>query len=193
MPAQRSLRFGGRQQRDGRHDRLRREVGGPERGPPGRLPLPTSRRRRRWRSGKRSGRPSAPPIVKRIKDNKWGMSADGKTLTGPEGFTIDLSEVPRRLERHRGPHRHRRSRSARRWPQSGTAGRLRQLHQRLRGAVRLLQQQGRLQGLDRQDPQGRLHRRRTTATTRPGPSRSSTSSSTPRRCSPCGRWARRPR
>jgi ABC-type branched-subunit amino acid transport system substrate-binding protein len=31
-------------------------------------------------------------IVKRIKDNKWGKSADGKTLAGPEGFTIDLSK-----------------------------------------------------------------------------------------------------
>jgi branched-chain amino acid transport system substrate-binding protein len=30
--------------------------------------------------------------VKKIKDNKWGKSADGKTLTGPEGFTIDLSK-----------------------------------------------------------------------------------------------------
>ena len=33
-------------------------------------------------------------IVKRIKDNHWGVSADGKTLTGPEGFTIDLSKCP---------------------------------------------------------------------------------------------------
>jgi branched-chain amino acid transport system substrate-binding protein len=32
--------------------------------------------------------------VKKIKDNKWGKSADGKTLTGPEGFTIDLSKCP---------------------------------------------------------------------------------------------------
>ena len=31
-------------------------------------------------------------IVKRIKDNNWGKSADGKTLTGPEGYTIDLSK-----------------------------------------------------------------------------------------------------
>ena len=30
-------------------------------------------------------------VVKRIKNNKWGVSADGKTLTGPEGFTVDLS------------------------------------------------------------------------------------------------------
>ena len=30
-------------------------------------------------------------IVKRIKDNQWGVSADGKTLTGPEGFKVDLS------------------------------------------------------------------------------------------------------
>jgi branched-chain amino acid transport system substrate-binding protein len=33
-------------------------------------------------------------IVKRITDNGWGKSADGKTLTGPEGFTIDLSKCP---------------------------------------------------------------------------------------------------
>ena len=32
--------------------------------------------------------------VKRIKDNKWGTSADGKTVTGPEGFTMDLSKCP---------------------------------------------------------------------------------------------------
>jgi len=31
-------------------------------------------------------------IVKRIKDNKWGKSADGKTLTGPGGWTVDLSK-----------------------------------------------------------------------------------------------------
>jgi branched-chain amino acid transport system substrate-binding protein len=30
-------------------------------------------------------------IVKRITDNGWGKSADGTTLTGPEGFTVDLS------------------------------------------------------------------------------------------------------
>jgi branched-chain amino acid transport system substrate-binding protein len=33
-------------------------------------------------------------IVKRIKDNNWGKSADGKTVTGPGGFTIDLSKCP---------------------------------------------------------------------------------------------------
>jgi ABC-type branched-subunit amino acid transport system substrate-binding protein len=31
-------------------------------------------------------------IVKRITENKWGLSADGKTITGPEGFTIDVSK-----------------------------------------------------------------------------------------------------
>ena len=31
-------------------------------------------------------------IVKKIKDNKWGLSADGATITGPEGFTIDVSK-----------------------------------------------------------------------------------------------------
>ena len=30
--------------------------------------------------------------VKRIKDNGWGLQADGKTVTGPEGFTMDLSK-----------------------------------------------------------------------------------------------------
>lgn len=32
--------------------------------------------------------------VKRITDNKWGRSADGKTLTGPAGFTINLGACP---------------------------------------------------------------------------------------------------
>ncbi len=31
-------------------------------------------------------------VVKRIIANKWGKSADGKTLTGPEGFTVDLTK-----------------------------------------------------------------------------------------------------
>ncbi|MFN0025885.1 MAG: ABC transporter substrate-binding protein [Acidimicrobiales bacterium] len=31
-------------------------------------------------------------IVKKIKDNKWGLSADGKAVTGPEGYKIDLSK-----------------------------------------------------------------------------------------------------
>jgi branched-chain amino acid transport system substrate-binding protein len=31
-------------------------------------------------------------MVKRIKDNKWGKSADGKSVAGPEGFKIDLSK-----------------------------------------------------------------------------------------------------
>jgi branched-chain amino acid transport system substrate-binding protein len=33
-------------------------------------------------------------VVKKITDNKWGVSADGSTLTGPEGFTVDLSACP---------------------------------------------------------------------------------------------------
>jgi branched-chain amino acid transport system substrate-binding protein len=33
-------------------------------------------------------------IVKRVQDNGWGTSPDGKTLTGPEGFTIDLGGCP---------------------------------------------------------------------------------------------------
>jgi branched-chain amino acid transport system substrate-binding protein len=31
-------------------------------------------------------------VVQRIKDNHWGTSADGKTVTGPEGFKIDLTK-----------------------------------------------------------------------------------------------------
>jgi branched-chain amino acid transport system substrate-binding protein len=30
-------------------------------------------------------------VVKRIKDNGWGKSADGSTLTGPGGWTVDLT------------------------------------------------------------------------------------------------------
>jgi branched-chain amino acid transport system substrate-binding protein len=33
-------------------------------------------------------------IVKRIKDNHWGKSADGTTLTGPGGWTVDLTKCP---------------------------------------------------------------------------------------------------
>jgi branched-chain amino acid transport system substrate-binding protein len=33
-------------------------------------------------------------LVKRISDNTWGKSADGKTLTGPGGWTVDLSKCP---------------------------------------------------------------------------------------------------
>jgi branched-chain amino acid transport system substrate-binding protein len=33
-------------------------------------------------------------VVKRIKDNGWGTSADGTKVTGPEGFAIDLTKCP---------------------------------------------------------------------------------------------------
>src|SRR3954452_632238 len=33
-------------------------------------------------------------VVERIKTNKWGKSADGTKVTGPEGFTIDLTKCP---------------------------------------------------------------------------------------------------
>jgi branched-chain amino acid transport system substrate-binding protein len=33
-------------------------------------------------------------VVKRIKDGRFGLSADGKTVTGPEGFTMDLAKCP---------------------------------------------------------------------------------------------------
>ena len=33
-------------------------------------------------------------IVERIKSNGWGKSADGTTLTGPEGYEVDLSACP---------------------------------------------------------------------------------------------------
>jgi branched-chain amino acid transport system substrate-binding protein len=31
-------------------------------------------------------------IVARIKENGWGLSADGTTITGPEGFEVDVTE-----------------------------------------------------------------------------------------------------
>jgi branched-chain amino acid transport system substrate-binding protein len=33
-------------------------------------------------------------IVKRIKDNRWGLQADGKTILGPEGFRVDTTHCP---------------------------------------------------------------------------------------------------
>ncbi|MPY91949.1 MAG: ABC transporter substrate-binding protein [Acidimicrobiia bacterium] len=33
-------------------------------------------------------------MVARITENGWGTSADGATLTGPEGYTVDLSTCP---------------------------------------------------------------------------------------------------
>ena len=33
-------------------------------------------------------------MIKKITDNKYGLSADGKTITGPEGFKIDVSKCP---------------------------------------------------------------------------------------------------
>lgn len=33
-------------------------------------------------------------IVARAKQEKWGKSADGRTVTGPEGYTIDLTKCP---------------------------------------------------------------------------------------------------
>ncbi|MGE0730652.1 MAG: ABC transporter substrate-binding protein [Acidimicrobiia bacterium] len=33
-------------------------------------------------------------IVARIEENGWGKSADGTTLTGPEGYTVDLTKCP---------------------------------------------------------------------------------------------------
>src|SRR5688572_188761 len=33
-------------------------------------------------------------VVKKIKDGKFGLSPDGKTLTGPGDFTLDLSKCP---------------------------------------------------------------------------------------------------
>ena len=49
---------------------------------------------RRWRSGRRSGPRSGPPSSSGSRTTSWGMSADGKTVTGPEGFTIDLTKCP---------------------------------------------------------------------------------------------------
>lgn len=33
-------------------------------------------------------------IIQRIEENGWGKSADGKTLTGPGGWTVDLTKCP---------------------------------------------------------------------------------------------------
>ena len=33
-------------------------------------------------------------MVKRITDGKFGLSADGKTIVGPEGFKVDVSKCP---------------------------------------------------------------------------------------------------
>ena len=114
-------------------------------------------------------------VVKKIKDNSWGLSADGKTLTGPEGFTIDISKCPAGWSNTEGL-TDTTIKIGHTFPYSGTLaeygnigrgdGELLQLRQRhLRGH----------QGLDRQDPQDASSSRRTTATTRPGRSRSSTS------------------
>jgi hypothetical protein len=35
-----------------------------------------------------------PGATQEIRDNGWGTSADGTTVTGPEGFTIDLTRCP---------------------------------------------------------------------------------------------------
>jgi branched-chain amino acid transport system substrate-binding protein len=33
-------------------------------------------------------------VVQRVEANHWGLSADGRTVTGPAGFAIDLSKCP---------------------------------------------------------------------------------------------------
>ena len=53
---------------------------------------PPRRSRRRWQEWEKLWADERAAVVKRIKDNKWGKSADGRTVTGPEGFTIDLSK-----------------------------------------------------------------------------------------------------
>ena len=113
-------------------------------------------------------------IVKRIKDNHWGTSADGKTATGPEGFTIDLTKCPSGWSNTEGltdtsikigyP-----------LPQSGVAAESGGSGQGAGRADEVLRRQGGVQGLHRQDPIGRRSRRATTATTRPARSPSSTS------------------
>ncbi len=50
------------------------------------LPAPTSMDQ--WEALWKSQRDE---IVKKIKENKFGKSADGKAVTGPDGFTMDLS------------------------------------------------------------------------------------------------------
>jgi branched-chain amino acid transport system substrate-binding protein len=54
-------------------------------GAPGKTPATEAEWEALWKSERDT-------IVKRITDNKWGLSADGKTITGPEGFTVDVSK-----------------------------------------------------------------------------------------------------
>ena len=44
------------------------------------------------RNGEKRWADERAAVVKKIIDNKWGLSADGKTLNGPEGFTVDLNK-----------------------------------------------------------------------------------------------------
>jgi branched-chain amino acid transport system substrate-binding protein len=47
-----------------------------------------------WAEWEQDGAQRRAAVVKRIKDNHWGLSADGKTLTGPEGFTVNTGNCP---------------------------------------------------------------------------------------------------
>ena len=96
-------------------------------------------------------------IVDLAKTNKWGVSADGKTLTGPAGFKIDLSACPAGWSETEGLTRHRDQDR----PDAGAIrhpGRRPLLRQGPRhDHVTYYADQWRLHRLEGQDPQGQLH------------------------------------
>ena len=96
-------------------------------------------------------------IVKRIKDNKWGKSADGKTITGPEGYTIDLTKCPAGWSETEGL-TDTEIKFGQTLPQSGPAADYGNVGKGMAAIFERLQRQGRLQGLAGQDPQDQLHR-----------------------------------
>ena len=59
-----------------------------------------------WAEWEQDGAERRAAVVKRIKDNNWGLSADGKTLTGPEGFTVDIGACPSGWSNTEGLTRH---------------------------------------------------------------------------------------
>ena len=90
-------------------------------------------------------------VVKEIKDNKWGKSADGKTVTGPEGFTIDLSKCPAGWSDTEGL-TDTSIKIGHTTALSGTLADYGNIAKAMNEVVRLLQRQGRLQGLARARP-----------------------------------------
>ena len=91
-------------------------------------------------------------IVKKIKDNGWGMSADGKTVTGPEGFTIDLAKCPAGWSNTEGL-TDTEIKIGHTTAQSGTLADYGNIARAMDVIWALPERPGRLQGLHRQDPQ----------------------------------------